>query len=152
MIFSLVVTVVMIALATADVQCSLSLSLLPVNSSVPVPLLVDWNCASSYPSPSPAQVYSMFVAAFGAAFLLIFTGCVSPTQAWDSIRAGVLITISASFAIGKAMENSGVAEVRTASVLPFPLSQPLPLPLMSPLLYPTLTIYISLSLHLCLSA
>jgi di/tricarboxylate transporter len=54
---------------------------------------------------------SMFYAAAAAAAFMIITGCVNVSQAKNSIKFNVLLTIVAALGISKALVNSGVATV-----------------------------------------
>jgi di/tricarboxylate transporter len=57
------------------------------------------------------DLISMLNAALIAAALMLLTGCLKPQQAERSLDLSVLITIAASFALGMALQNTGVARV-----------------------------------------
>ncbi|WP_244531734.1 SLC13 family permease [Nitrosomonas aestuarii] len=56
------------------------------------------------------EVISMLNAALLGAGLMIITGCCSASQAEKSLDLTVIITIAASFALGMALQKTGVAE------------------------------------------
>ncbi len=56
------------------------------------------------------EVISMLNAALVGAGLMIITGCCSASQAEKSLDLTVIITIAASFALGMALQKTGVAE------------------------------------------
>ncbi|GGY51323.1 sodium:sulfate symporter [Bacterioplanes sanyensis] len=62
-------------------------------------------------------VLSMLNAALIAAGLMIFTGCCSVNQAERSLDLTVLITIAASFALGTALQQTGVAELLAHGII-----------------------------------
>ncbi|ASP37621.1 SLC13 family permease [Bacterioplanes sanyensis] len=62
-------------------------------------------------------VLSMLNAALIAAGLMIFTGCCSVNQAERSLDLTVLITIAASFALGTALQQTGVAELLANGII-----------------------------------
>ena len=53
----------------------------------------------------------IMLAAFLAAGAMVATGCISPADARKSVDLPVLIAIAASFGVGKALEQSGVAKL-----------------------------------------
>jgi di/tricarboxylate transporter len=66
---------------------------------------------------------NILLAAFLAAGLMVATRCISANEARRSIEWPVLLAIGASFAVGKALEQSGVATVFAESLVR--LTQPL---------------------------
>jgi len=54
---------------------------------------------------------NIMLAAFLAAGAMVATGCISPGEARKSVDLPVLIAIAASFGVGKALEQSGVAKM-----------------------------------------
>ncbi|QDV48600.1 SLC13 family permease [Gimesia fumaroli] len=67
----------------------------------------------------------MIVAAMVAAGLMTATRCCSATEAKRSIDWGVLITIAAGLGIGKAIENSGAADLIASSFIGVANNKPL---------------------------
>jgi di/tricarboxylate transporter len=57
---------------------------------------------------------NIMLAAFLAAGAMVATGCISPADARKSVDWPVLIAIAASFGVGKALEQSGVAKLFAA--------------------------------------
>lgn len=62
-------------------------------------------------------VISMLNAALIGAGLMVITGCCSISQAEKSLDIGVIITIAASFALGGALEKTGVATVLAEGII-----------------------------------
>ena len=59
----------------------------------------------------------MFHSAFGAAILLVLTGCVRLQEIKQSIRLDVLVTIACAFGISKALQNSGAATMIAGCII-----------------------------------
>jgi di/tricarboxylate transporter len=59
----------------------------------------------------------VMIAAFGAAGLMVASRCISATEARKSIDWPVLIAIGASFGVGKALEQSGVARAFSSQLV-----------------------------------
>lgn len=66
------------------------------------------------------ESYGTAIAALIVAGLMIVTRCISPTDARQSIDWQTLITIGASFAIGGAMEKSGLVAAISNTIIPDP--------------------------------
>lgn len=62
-------------------------------------------------------VISMLNAALLAGFLMLVTGCLSVSQAEKSLDLPVLLTIAASFALGAALQKTGVASLLAEAVV-----------------------------------
>lgn len=62
-------------------------------------------------------VISMLNAALIGAGLMIITGCCSVSQAEKSLDLTVIITIAASFALGAALQKTGVAEFLASNII-----------------------------------
>lgn len=62
-------------------------------------------------------ITSMLNASLIGASAMLVTGCLSINQAEKSLDLGVLITIGASFALGAALEKTGVASVLAANIV-----------------------------------
>lgn len=62
-------------------------------------------------------VISMLNAALVAVAAMIMTGCLSVSQAEKSLDLPVLITIAASFALGTALEKTGVASILAENIV-----------------------------------
>jgi di/tricarboxylate transporter len=62
-------------------------------------------------------ILSMLNAALAAAALMLLTGCVTAGQAEKSLDIPVLVTIGASFALGTALQTTGVADTLAASIV-----------------------------------
>jgi di/tricarboxylate transporter len=65
------------------------------------------------------EVISMLNAALIGAGLMIITGCCSASQAEKSLDLTVIITIAASFALGMALQKTGVAEYIAENIVDF---------------------------------
>jgi len=65
------------------------------------------------------EVISMLNAALIGAGLMIITGCCSASQAEKSLDLTVIITIAASFALGMALQKTGVAEFIAENIVDF---------------------------------
>ena len=70
------------------------------------------------------SVISMLNAALLGAGLMIITGCCSVSQAEKSIDLTVIVTIAASFALGAALEKTGVARFLAANIVDFSNGSP----------------------------
>lgn len=67
----------------------------------------------------------MLTAALSGAALMLATGCISPNAARRSIDAQVLLVIACSFALGQAMQQTGLAESLATSLMHLvPTDQP----------------------------
>lgn len=62
-------------------------------------------------------ITSMLNAALLGAGLMIFTGCCSVNQAEKSLELSVLVTIAASFALGAALQKTGVASLLAENIV-----------------------------------
>jgi len=86
-----------------------------------VPVIVGAMVATAalgpYLPPVGGRPVSMFHAAFGAAALLIMTGCVSRGEARRSVGWQVLIVIACAMGVGRAVEKSGAADVLAGYVV-----------------------------------
>lgn len=60
---------------------------------------------------------SMLNAALLGAAIMLITGCLSVSQAEKSLEFNVLITIAASFALGAALQKTGVADLLAESIV-----------------------------------
>ncbi len=67
---------------------------------------------------------SMLNASLIAAGLMVATGCCSISTAERSLDMGVLMTIGSSFALGMAIEKTGVATVIASSIMSLSLGKP----------------------------
>lgn len=67
---------------------------------------------------------SMLNGSLIGAGLMLVTGCCSVTQAGKSLDLGVLVTIAASFALGAALQSTGVAAALAKSLLDLGITQP----------------------------
>jgi di/tricarboxylate transporter len=65
------------------------------------------------------EIISMLNAALIGAGLMIITGCCSASQAEKSLDLTVIITIAASFALGLALQKTGVAEYIAENIVDF---------------------------------
>jgi di/tricarboxylate transporter len=65
------------------------------------------------------EIISMLNAALIGAGLMIITGCCSASQAEKSLDLTVIITIAASFALGMALQKTGVAEYIAENIVDF---------------------------------
>jgi di/tricarboxylate transporter len=65
------------------------------------------------------EIISMLNAALIGAGLMIITGCCSASQAEKSLDLTVIITIAASFALGMALQKTGVAEFIAENIVDF---------------------------------
>ena len=63
------------------------------------------------------EVITMLNGALIGAGLMILTGCCSATQAEKSLDLTVILTIAASFALGMALEKTGVAKYLAANIV-----------------------------------
>ncbi|MFN3648349.1 MAG: SLC13 family permease [Armatimonadota bacterium] len=63
------------------------------------------------------EVVSVVMASFLIAALMIATRCISTADAHESVDWQTLISIAAAFGLGKALENSGAAEMIGAAVV-----------------------------------
>ena len=54
---------------------------------------------------------------FLLAFFLVAIGCITPEQAWASIKYRVILTIMAAFGLGAALENTNVSEIIAAALV-----------------------------------
>ena len=68
---------------------------------------------------------SMLNAALLGALAMIFSGCCSVNQAEKSLDLKVLLTIAASFALGSALQKTGVAVFLAAQILKFSAGDPI---------------------------
>jgi di/tricarboxylate transporter len=64
-----------------------------------------------------SNLVSTAVAGALVAVLMIGTGCLSTGEARRSVEWEVLVTIAASFGVGKALENSGAAELVASAIV-----------------------------------
>ena len=64
------------------------------------------------------QEITLLHCTIGAAFLLLFTRCVSSVEVRKSIRWDILITIACAMGISKGLENSGAADWIVSWLLP----------------------------------
>ena len=69
-------------------------------------------------------VISMLNAAMVGAVLMILTGCCSVNQAERSLDLTVILTIAASFALGTALQETGVASYLASAIVAFSQNQP----------------------------
>ena len=69
-------------------------------------------------------VISMLNAALIGAVLMILTGCCSVSQAERSLDLTVILTIAASFALGVALQQTGVADVVASGIVAISQNQP----------------------------
>ena len=79
--------------------------------------LLSWGILLAVVVAAGLGVTSMLNAALLGASAMLITGCLSINQAEKSLDLGVLITIGASFALGAALEKTGVASVLAANIV-----------------------------------
>lgn len=70
-------------------------------------------------------VISMLNAAMIGAILMILTGCCSVSQAERSLDLTVILTIAASFALGAALQHTGVADFLASGIVSASQNQPI---------------------------
>ncbi len=70
-------------------------------------------------SVSTGLVNSMLIAATITAGLMILTNIISYSDAKNSLDLNILLIIASSFGIGKAMANSGLADIISSSIISF---------------------------------
>ncbi len=70
------------------------------------------------------DILSMLNAALMGAGLMLITGCCSVSQAEKSLDLTVIITIAASFAVGVALQKTGVAAAIASGIIDFSFDQP----------------------------
>jgi len=85
---------------------------------------LSWAILISVVAAAGFGIISMLNAALIGAALMIATGCCSISQAEKSLDVTVLVTIAASFALGTALEKTGVAGFIASSIVD--LSQGIP--------------------------
>lgn len=78
---------------------------------------VSWAILVGVVAAAGLGFISMLNAALIGAGLMIITGCCSVSQAEKSLDLTVLITIAASFALGAALQKTGVAEVLASNII-----------------------------------
>lgn len=78
---------------------------------------LSWLILAGVVMAAGLDLTSMLNAALVGAGLMIISGCCSPSQAEKSLDVPVLVTIAASFALGIALEKTGVAAVLAESIL-----------------------------------
>ncbi len=71
--------------------------------------LLSWGILLLVVTAAAFDWLSMLNAALLGAVVMIVTGCCSPSQAEKSLDGSVIVTIAASFALGAALEKTGVA-------------------------------------------
>lgn len=76
-----------------------------------------WTILSAVVVSAGFGVMSMFHAALIGAGLMLITGCCSVNQAERSLDLSVIITIAASFALGLALQKTGVANYLAESMI-----------------------------------
>lgn len=79
--------------------------------------LLAWIILVGVVAAASFEVITMLNAALIGAGLMVATGCCSASQAEKSLDLTVIITIAASFALGMALEKTGVAKYLAANVV-----------------------------------
>lgn len=82
-------------------------------------ILIGWLTLSDFfaNAPSLAGIASPAIATIGIAAIMIATGCVRATDARASLDLQVLISIAASLSLGRALADSGAADMIANSLL-----------------------------------
>ncbi|NQV18097.1 MAG: SLC13 family permease [Armatimonadetes bacterium] len=62
-------------------------------------------------------IVPIILAAASVAVLMIIIGIINPNNAFKSVDWGILLIISSSFGIGRALENSGLASIIASSII-----------------------------------
>lgn len=78
---------------------------------------IAWFILLSIITAASFEVITMLNGALLGAGLMIITGCCSANQAEKSLDLTVIITIAASFALGMALEKTGVAKYLAANIV-----------------------------------
>lgn len=78
---------------------------------------VAWLILVSVIAAASFEAITMLNAALIGAGLMILTGCCSASQAEKSLDLTVILTIAASFALGMALEKTGVAKYLAANIV-----------------------------------
>ncbi|MCB1934697.1 MAG: SLC13 family permease [Nitrosomonas sp.] len=78
-----------------------------------------WGILISVIALAAFEIISMLNAALIGAGLMVITGCCSANQAEKSLDLTVIITIAASFALGIALQKTGVAEYIADNIVDF---------------------------------
>lgn len=84
-------------------------------------------------------VISMLNAAMIGAILMILTGCCSVSQAERSLDLTVILTIAASFALGAALQHTGVANYLAGGIVTISQNQPVLMLIMTYIVVSVLT-------------
>ena len=79
--------------------------------------LLSWMILISVVAAAGIGLISMLNAALIGAGLMIVTGCCSVTQAEKSLDLTVIVTIAASFALGAALQKTGVAGLLATTII-----------------------------------
>lgn len=79
--------------------------------------VLSWVILVGIVAAAGLELISMLDASLIGAALMIATGCCTPSQAEKSLDLTVIITIAASFALGVALQKTGVAEFLAGNVL-----------------------------------
>ncbi len=86
--------------------------------------LLAWSVLLGVVLVAGFDLLSMLDASLIGAGLMVVTGCCSPDQAEKSLDLVVILTIAASFALGRALEKTGVAEFLAANLIHFSGGKP----------------------------
>ncbi len=86
--------------------------------------LLSWGILLSLVTAAAFDWLSMLNAALLGAVVMIVTGCCSPAQAEKSLDGSVIVTIAASFALGAALEKTGVAAYLAELIVGFSAGRP----------------------------
>lgn len=78
---------------------------------------LSWGILIAVVAAAGLGLISMLNAALIGAGLMIITGCCSVSQAEKSLDLTVIITIAASFALGAALQKTGVAEFLASNII-----------------------------------
>jgi len=79
--------------------------------------LLAWGILLALVFAAGIGLTSMLNAALLGAAIMLITGCLSVSQAEKSLEFNVLITIAASFALGAALQKTGVADLLAESIV-----------------------------------
>lgn len=86
--------------------------------------LLAWGILFSVMAAAALGLTSMLNAALIGAVLMLVTGCISMSQAQRSMDMQTILTIAASFALGAALEKTGVAAVLADYIVQFSHGSP----------------------------
>lgn len=85
---------------------------------------IAWAILLGVVTAAGLEITSMLNAALIGAGLMIVSGCCSVNQAEKSLDLTVIITIAASFSLGSALQNTGVAEFLAENIIAFSGGKP----------------------------